>query len=66
MPKGIEQQYRDIIADLEAGMADAIKFDKGNSSAGTRCRKVAIKAREACQAIRTSVVEIKKSRGQAR
>jgi hypothetical protein len=57
----IEAKMQSITDDLTAAVADAGKFDRGNSAAGTRVRKAAMAATKALKAIRTEVQDIKNS-----
>ena len=52
----------DVCHDLLSAMKDGAKFDKGNSAAGTRVRKAAMKAIKDLKAMRT-VVQEKKNAG---
>ncbi len=55
----IEEMVHDVCHDLLSAMKDGAKFDKGNSAAGTRVRKAAMKAIKDLKAMRTAVQEKK-------
>ena len=57
----IESQMQAITDELTAAVADANKFDRGNSAAGTRVRKAAMSVTKALKSIRTEVQTIKNS-----
>ncbi len=57
----IESNLQSVVDGLTAAVADAAKFDKGNSAAGTRVRKAAMEATKALKGIRTDVQAIKNS-----
>lgn len=54
-----------VIEALQAARTDAEKFDKGNSSAGTRLRKAAQDGKAALHALRGKVQELKNERTDA-
>lgn len=55
-------QLDQILALLTAARADALKFDAGNASAGTRVRSAAQDAKAGLQNLRTLVQEAKNAR----
>ena len=57
----IETNLQAIVDGLSTAVADAAKFDKGNSSAGTRVRKAAMEATKGLKSLRTDVQNIKNS-----
>ena len=56
------ENLQTIIDNLEAAKADADKFDKGNSSAGTRVRSAAQAAKKDLDTLRKAVQETKNAR----
>ena len=52
----------EMIENLNAALADAIKHDKGNAAAGTRVRKAMQDAKAAAQDIRNKVQSDKNSK----
>jgi hypothetical protein len=59
------EQFDKILAILTAARIDAVKFDSGNASAGTRVRAAAQEAKEALQELRKLVQETKNARASA-
>lgn len=60
--KSIHEAIAGLIKELELTLRDAEKFDKGNSSAGTRVRKRAQDAIKHLKDIRKTVSDLKDSR----
>jgi hypothetical protein len=58
----IQSDLQAIVDALNSAIADAGKFDGGNSSAGTRVRKAAMEATKGLKALRGSVTDAKNSR----
>ena len=58
----IESQMQAVADELNAAIADANKFDRGNSAAGTRVRKVMQAAKGIAQDVRVRVQGDKNSR----
>ncbi|MCH1540597.1 MAG: hypothetical protein L7S56_04080 [Candidatus Poseidonia sp.] len=51
----VEAMMNEMIENLNAALADAVKHDKGNAAAGTRVRKAMQAAKTAAQDIRVQV-----------
>jgi hypothetical protein len=51
-----------LIDTLEAAKVDADKFDRGNSTAGTRLRQAALDVKKGLDDLRHSVQETKRTR----
>ena len=60
----ITKKLAEITTLLCSSQSDAEKFDKGNSSAGTRVRKAAQMAAKALKELRKIVSEVKAERAQ--
>lgn len=60
----VAANLQSVIDSLQAALADAEKFDKGNASAGTRVRKAAQEGKKALHDLRTTVQEIKNTRAE--
>jgi len=58
----VEAMMNEMIENLNAALADAIKHDKGNAAAGTRVRKAMQDAKAAAQDIRAKVQSDKNSK----
>jgi hypothetical protein len=57
-----KEDVQAMIDTLNAALADAEKFDKGNSAAGTRVRKYAQEVAVGCKALRKKVSDTKAER----
>lgn len=57
--KSIKELVDEMINMLEDCVDDAIKFDNGNKSAGTRVRKVMQEIKVSAQRVRETVSEIR-------
>lgn len=55
----VEELVMDISSILSNALTDATKFDKGNSSAGTRVRKAMQEIKAKAQEVRVAVSEAK-------
>lgn len=62
MSQTIETAITDMIATLQNTLADAEKFDRGNSTAGTRVRKALQEVANSCKLTRGSVIDIRNAR----
>lgn len=58
----IAASLRETIANLEAALADAEKFDNGVNAPGTRVRKATIQAGKELKALRDAVSEVRNER----
>lgn len=58
----ISQELNEIAEALGAAVVEAKKFDRGNSAAGTKVRKVCHEARARLLTLRNEVSEIRKNR----
>lgn len=58
----VVDQINNIISQLESAREDAIKVDAGKAGApGTRVRAAALDVRNACDNLRKSVIDIRKT-----
>lgn len=62
MSQTIEAAVEDMIATLQNSLEDAVKFDGGNASAGTRVRKALQEVTNSCKLTRASVIDIRNAR----
>lgn len=58
----VAANLRQIIANLEAAIPDAEKFDRGVNAPGTRVRKASTEAGKALKALRDNVSDERNSR----
>lgn len=55
-PATIEDQVKAILLKLDGALADAVKADGGNKSAGTRVRNALSDTMKACKATRADII----------